>query len=341
MSSTRKNADMTGAPLLETKTLSVEFATHEGVVRAVSEVDLELAAGETLAIVGESGSGKSQMLLSILGLVAGNARVTGSARFRGEELLSAPESRLNQIRGSEIGFVFQDPMTSLNPYLSIGLQLTEPLRIHKGTDRSTAATKAIEMLKAVHMTEPERRMRQYPHQLSGGMRQRVAIAMALICQPEILIADEPTTALDVTVQAQVLSLLREIREQFDAAVILVTHDLGVIAELADRVNVMYAGKIVERGPVDDIFYNCRHPYTEALERSIPQFTEIRPARLEAITGNPPNPAHLPPGCAFHPRCPYRLDVCDQSVPPLESVTPNHAKACFYEGPLRTAAESHA
>jgi oligopeptide/dipeptide ABC transporter ATP-binding protein len=181
-------------------------------------------------------------------------------------------------------------------------------------------------------------MQQYPHQLSGGMRQRVAIAMALICRPEILIADEPTTALDVTVQAQVLSLLREIRERFGTAVILVTHDLGVIAELADRVNVMYAGKIVERGSVEDIFYDCRHPYTEALERSIPQFTAVRPARLTAISGNPPNPVRLPPGCAFAPRCPYRLDVCDKSVPPLESVSANHAKACFYEGPLGTAAE---
>ena len=329
---------MSGAPLLETRKLSVEFSTHEGVVRAVSEVDLELAAGETLAIVGESGSGKSQMLLSILGLVAGNARVSGSARFKGEELVSAPEKRLNQIRGSNVGYVFQDPMTSLNPYLSIGVQLTEPLRIHKGVDRPTANEQAIEMLKAVHMTEPDRRMRQFPHQLSGGMRQRVAIAMALICQPEILIADEPTTALDVTVQAQVLSLLREIREKFGASVILVTHDLGVIAELADRVNVMYAGKIVERGSVEDIFYRCRHPYTEALERSIPQFTETRPARLNAITGNPPNPIHLPPGCAFAPRCPYRLDMCIENVPPLETVAPEHAKACFYEGPMHASME---
>ena len=200
-----------------------------------------------------------------------------------------------------LGFVFQDPMTSLNPYLTIGLQLTEPLRIHKARIASRRAAQAIEMLKAVHITEPERRMQQYPHQLSGGMRQRVAIAMALICRPEILIADEPTTALDVTVQAQVLSLLREIREQFGTAIILVTHDLGVIAELADRVNVMYAGRIVETGSVDDIFYNCRHPYTEALERSIPQLTEVRPARLLAIAGNPPNPLHLPPGCAFAPR----------------------------------------
>jgi len=320
-------------PLLEARALSVEFDTREGTVRAVSDVNLDLAAGETLAIVGESGSGKSQMLLSILGLMARNARVTGSAKFKGEELVGAPESRLNQIRGDSIGFVFQDPMTSLNPYLSIGLQLTEPLRVHKGADRKTAAAQAIEMLKAVDITEPERRMQQYPHQLSGGMRQRVAIAMALVCRPEILIADEPTTALDVTVQAQVLSLLREIRKRFGTAVILVTHDLGVIAELADNVNVMYAGRVVERGSVQDIFYHCRHPYTEALQRSIPQLTEIRPARLAAIAGNPPNPVRLPPGCAFAPRCLYRLESCDKSVPPLELVEGIHVKACFYEGSL--------
>jgi len=329
---------MSDAPLLEVRKLTVDFTTHEGIVHAVSEVDLDLSAGETLAIVGESGSGKSQMLLSTLGLTARNARVSGSVRFQGQELLSASEKRLSQIRGLEIGLVFQDPMTSLNPYLSVGTQLTEPLRVHKGVGRRDAAAQAVEMLKAVHLTEPERRMRQYPHQLSGGMRQRVAIAMALICQPKILIADEPTTALDVTVQAQVLSLLREVRQQFRTAVVLVTHDLGVIAELSDRVNVMYAGKIVERGSVDDIFYNCRHPYTEALERSIPQFTQIRPDRLTAISGNPPNPLHLPPGCAFHPRCPYRLDVCDKKIPILETVSPGHAKACFYEGQLGMATE---
>lgn len=329
---------MTAAPLLEARKLSVDFVTREGMVRAVSEVDLDLAPGETLAIVGESGSGKSQMLMSMLGLMARNARVSGSAKFKGEELLTASEERLNEIRGSSISLVFQDPMTSLNPYLSIGLQLMEPLLVHKGVDRAAAAARAVEMLKSVHITEPERRMEQYPHQLSGGMRQRVAIAMALICKPEILIADEPTTALDVTVQAQVLSLLREIREQFHTAIILVTHDLGVIAELGDRVNVMYAGKIVERGSVDDIFYHCRHPYAEALERSIPQFTKIRPKRLKAISGNPPNPLHLPPGCAFHPRCPYRLEECDKRVPSLETVGPDHAKACFYEGPLGMAEE---
>jgi len=329
---------MAGDPLLQVRDLSVEFFTREGVVRAVSHVDFDLGAGETLAIVGESGSGKSQMLLSLLGLTAGNASVTGSAQLRGFEFVGATAGRLNQIRGAEIGYVFQDPMTSLNPYLTVGLQLTEPLTIHRKLDRATAASQAIKMLQAVHITEPEQRMKQYPHQLSGGMRQRVAIAMALICRPEILIADEPTTALDVTVQAQVLTLLREIRERFGTAIILVTHDLGVIAELADRVNVMYAGKIVETGLVDDIFYRCRHPYTEALERSIPQMSEVRPERLVAIDGNPPSPLRLPPGCAFAPRCKYRLELCDKSVPPLESVGGEHLKACFYEGALDLAGE---
>jgi oligopeptide transport system ATP-binding protein len=321
------------APLLEVRNVSVEFATHEGPVRAVSEVNFEISAGETLAIVGESGSGKSQMLLSLLGLTARNGRVGGSARFKGEELVGANAKRLNRIRGAEIGFVFQDPMTSLNPYLTIGQQLTEPLTVHRHVHGTAARPQAIEMLHAVHMTEPERRMEQYPHQLSGGMRQRVAIAMALICRPELLIADEPTTALDVTVQAQVLALLREVRERFGTAVILVTHDLGVIAELADRVNVMYAGRIVETGSADAIFYNCRHPYTQALEQSIPQLSDNRLERLVAIAGNPPSPLHLPPGCAFHPRCPYRFDPCDKSVPSLEPVEPNHSKACFYEGAL--------
>jgi oligopeptide transport system ATP-binding protein len=304
----------------------------------VSHVDFDLGAGETLAIVGESGSGKSQMLLSLLGLTAQNARVAGSALFKGEDLLSATPGRINQIRGADVGYVFQDPMTSLNPYLTIGLQLTEPLTVHRNVNRATAATRAIEMLQAVDITEPERRMKQYPHELSGGMRQRVAIAMALICRPEILIADEPTTALDVTVQAQVLALLREIRERFGTAIILVTHDLGVIAELADRVNVMYAGRIVETGLVDDIFYRCRHPYTEALERSIPQMSEVRADRLVAIEGNPPNPLRLPPGCAFAPRCRYRLECCDKSVPPLEAAGGEHRKACFYEGALEVTAE---
>jgi len=321
---------MAQAPLLAARDVSVAFSTRGRVVHAVSNVSFELAAGKVLAIVGESGSGKSQMLLAMLGLTARNGKVTGSVLFKGAELLGAPEERLNEIRGQQIGMVFQDPMTALNPYLPVGLQVTEPLLIHKRMDRATADKRAVEMLKAVHISEPERRMRQYPHQLSGGMRQRVAIAMALICDPQILIADEPTTALDVTVQAQVLTLLREIRERFGTSVILVTHDLGVIAELADRVNVMYAGKVVEEGTAEDIFYRCRHPYTEALQRSVPQLSEARGARLVAIAGNPPDLSALPPGCSFAPRCFYRLEKCDKSVPPLESVGGIHAKACFYE-----------
>jgi len=332
---------MSAPPLLEVRDLTVSFSTREGVVHAVTEINLDLTPGETLAIVGESGSGKSQMLLSLLGLSAGNAHITGTALFKGEDLLGATAHRLNQIRGSQIGFVFQDPMTSLNPYLTVGLQLTEPLTLHSRIDRAAAASQAVEMLRAVHITEPEQRMQQYPHELSGGMRQRVAIAMGLICRPEILIADEPTTALDVTVQAEVLALLREIRQQFGTSVILVTHDLGVIAELADRVNVMYAGRIVETGTVDDIFYRCRHPYTEALKRSIPQLTEVRQERLEAIVGSPPNALHLPPGCAFAPRCPYRLECCDKSVPPLVDIGGGHRKACFYEGPLKSDVEQTA
>jgi oligopeptide transport system ATP-binding protein len=327
--------------LLEARNLTVEFITRGHVVHAVTDVNLDLRAREVLAVVGESGSGKSQMLLSMLGLTAANSNVRGSVRFEGEELLGAPESRLNQIRARRIGYVFQDPMTSLNPYLSIGVQLTEPLRVHKGLGKAAAAAQAIEMLRAVHISEPERRMRQYPHQLSGGMRQRVAIGMALICGPEILIADEPTTALDVTVQAQVLSLLREARARMGTAVILVTHDLGVIAELADRVNVMYAGRIVEEGSVDDIFYRCRHPYTEALENSIPQLSDDRSARLAAIEGNPPDLSSVPPGCAFHPRCPYRLGICDREVPPLERVADEHRKACFYQGEMGRGAKTTA
>lgn len=319
--------------LLEARNLTVEFTTRGRIVHAVTDADLNLSAGEVLAVVGESGSGKSQMLLSMLGLTARNSKVSGSVRLDGEELIGASESRLNRIRARRIGYVFQDPMTSLNPYLSIGVQLTEPLQIHKRLGKSEAVAQAVEMLRAVHISEPERRMRQYPHELSGGMRQRVAIAMALVCGPEILIADEPTTALDVTVQAQILSLLREVRERLGTAVILVTHDLGVIAELADRVNVMYAGRMVEKGTVDDIFYRRRHPYTEALENSIPRLSDARSARLTAIEGNPPDLSDVPPGCAFHPRCPYRLGICELAVPALEHVSGQHYKACYYQGEL--------
>ena len=332
---------MAAGILLSARNLTVEFSTRGHVVHAVTEVDLDLVSGEVLAIVGESGSGKSQMLLSMLGLTAPNSRVNGSVRFEGQELLGASEKSLNQVRARKIGYVFQDPMTSLNPYLSIGTQLIEPLRVHKKLGKAAAVAQAVQMLHAVHISDPEQRMRQYPHQLSGGMRQRVAIAMALICGPEILIADEPTTALDVTVQAQVLALLREARERLGTAIILVTHDLGVIAELADRVSVMYAGRIVEKGTVEDIFYRCRHPYTEALENSIPDLVDSRATRMVAIEGNPPDLSAVPAGCAFHPRCPYRFGMCDQAVPTLERVDGNHFKACFYSGELGRKAKAGA
>ncbi len=327
---------MAATSLLTARRLTVAFHTRGRVVHAVTEVDFDVRAGEILAIVGESGSGKSQMLLGMLGLTANNAEVSGSARFDGEDLIGAPERQLNQVRARRVGYVFQDPMTALNPYLTIGTQLTEPLRVHKRVAKAAAAAQAVEMLKAVHISEPEARLRQYPHQLSGGMRQRVAIAMALICGPEVLIADEPTTALDVTVQAQVLELLREVRERFGTAIVLVTHDLGVIAELADRVCVMYAGRIVESGTVEDIFYRRRHPYTEALENSIHDLAAPRTERLAAIEGNPPDLRAVPPGCAFHPRCAYRLEVCDQRRPVLETVAEGHRSACHFQGQLGRA-----
>ena len=329
---TNAQAD-TAAPLIDVRDLSVEFATPDGIVHAVSGVDLAVAPGEFVGIVGESGSGKSQLLLSLLGLNAGNGRVLGSIRYRGRELVGVPARQLNQIRGDRISMVFQDPMTSLNPHLTIGRQLTEGLRYHRRSSAADARRRATEMLKAVHLTEPERRLDQYPHELSGGMRQRVMIAMALICEPELILADEPTTALDVTVQAQILALLRELRERFGTAVVLVTHDLGVVAEVADRVAVMYGGRIVETGSTEDLFYRGRHPYTEGLQRSIPRLDESRSERLATIPGSPPNLLHPPPGCAFAPRCVYRQARCEQTLPRLQSVADGHRRACFHEGAL--------
>jgi oligopeptide transport system ATP-binding protein len=240
---------------------------------------------------------------------------------------------LNRIRGEHISMIFQDPMTALNPYLTVAQQITEVVRTHKGLDRRTAERRALEMLEAVHITEPARRLRQYPHELSGGMRQRVMIAMALIAEPEILLADEPSTALDVTVQAQILSLLKELRARTGTAVVLVTHDLGVIAEVADRVCVMYAGRLVEQASVQELFEHPRHPYTEALQRSIPRLDRPLAPRLATIGGNPPNPADRAPGCPFAPRCLYRMNVCDTAPPPLTPVASDHLKACYYEGAL--------
>jgi len=324
---------MEGEPLLEIRNLSIGYQGDLGMLRAVDGVSLSLSPGEFLGIVGESGSGKSQLLLAMLGLTSPGARVGGSIRYRGRELVGAPESALAAVRGARIGMIFQDPMTALNPYLTIGTQLTEGVRHHRGLSRGAARRRALELLDAVHIAEPRRRLDQHPHELSGGMRQRIVIAMALICEPDILLADEPTTALDVTVQAQILTLLRELRERTRVAVILVTHDLGVIAEVADRVAVMYAGRIVEQTDVRRLFARARHPYTEALRRSIVSLTGPLPERLPTIGGSPPNPADLPPGCAFEPRCGYAFDRCRAAAPPLVDVEPGHARACFHEGPL--------
>jgi oligopeptide/dipeptide ABC transporter ATP-binding protein len=325
--------DVGGAPLLAIRDLSVSYPDAAGAVRVVDGVGLDLAPGEFLGIVGESGSGKSQLLLALLGLNGPRARLGGSIRYRGEELVGAPERALARLRGARIGMIFQDPMTALNPYLSVGTQLTEGIRHHQGLGRRAAQQRALELLEAVHVPEPRRRFAQHPHELSGGMRQRMVIAMTLICEPDIVLADEPTTALDVTVQAQILSLLRDLRARTRAALILVTHDLGVIAEIADRVAVMYAGRIVEQARAEPLFAAPRHPYTEGLRSSIVAITGPLPEKLPSIAGNPPDPGALPPGCAFAPRCPYVFARCLAERPPLVEVAPEHFKACFYDGPL--------
>jgi oligopeptide/dipeptide ABC transporter ATP-binding protein len=321
------------AALLAIRDLRVSFGTDMGALHAVDGVNLELAPGEFVGVVGESGSGKTQLLLAMLGLNGPAARTSGSIRYRGQELVGAGEPILRRLRGARIAMVFQDPMTALNPYLTIGTQLTEGLRHHQGASRAAARRRALELLDAVHITEPERRFAQHPHELSGGMRQRIVIAMALICEPDILLADEPTTALDVTVQAQILALLRELRSRTQAAIVLVTHDLGVIAEVADRMLVMYAGRVVEQAGVRRLFAATRHPYTEGLRRSIVPLTGPLPERLPAIGGNPPDSAALPRGCAFAPRCAYAFEPCPTAPPPLVPVVPEHLCACYYGGPL--------
>jgi len=324
---------MRDPPLLQVRDLTVTYPGAAGAVRVVDGVSLDLAPGEFLGIVGESGSGKTQLLLSLLGLNGTGARLDGSVRYRGEELVGASDRAFARLRGARIGMIFQDPMTALNPYLTVGAQLTEGIRHHQGIGRREARRRALELLDAVHVPEPRQRFAQHPHELSGGMRQRVVIAMTLICEPDIVLADEPTTALDVTVQAQILALLRDVRARTRAALVLVTHDLGVIAEVADRVAVMYAGRIVEQASVERLFAHPRHPYTEGLRRSIVDLEGTLPARLASIQGNPPDPAALPPGCAFAPRCPYVLERCRAERPPLAEAAPGHERACFYDGPL--------
>jgi oligopeptide transport system ATP-binding protein len=315
--------------LLEVDNLNVRFATHEGEVAAVNALSFQLEAGAALGIVGESGSGKSQTAFALMGLLAKNGQATGAVRYSGTDLLRLPESELNRWRGAEIAMIFQDPMTSLNPYLTVEEQLVEVLRFHKGMDRRPASAESLRMLDAVKIAEPAKRLKMYPHELSGGMRQRVVIAMALLCKPKLLIADEPTTALDVTVQAQILRLLQDLRRDFNTAVIMITHDLGVIAGLCDQVLVMYAGRVMEYGSVEAIFAEPSHPYTRGLLHAMPridadQHTEA--ARLVAIPGNPPNLLALPPGCPFAPRCVDRREACLKPAPLLDFAT-GRKRAC--------------
>ena len=309
--------------LLEVTDLQTQFPTRAGLVKAVDGVSFSIGEGELLGLVGESGCGKSITALSIMRLISKPGKISGgSIKFKGEELTTAATERLREIRGNDIAMIFQDPMTSLNPVFTVGEQIAEALRLHRKLDRKAAWAAAIEAMKEVSIPSPERRVKDYPHQLSGGMRQRVMIAMALACNPELLIADEPTTALDVTIQAQILELLDELRKTRKLAVLLITHDLGVVAEVADRVCVMYTGKIVEESDVEELFENPKHPYTRGLLRSVPKLTEIgstKSERLKTIDGTVPSPTNLPNGCHFAPRCDKRLDMCTRGEIPLLSL----------------------
>jgi peptide/nickel transport system ATP-binding protein len=322
-----------GERLLEVKGLKTYFFTDEGVVRAVDGIDLYIDKGETLGVVGESGCGKTVTALSILRLIAmpPGRIVEGQILYEGRDLVTLPAGQMRRVRGKEISMVFQEPMTSLNPVFTIGEQIAEAIRLHEGLGRRAAMAKTVEMLKLVHMPNPERRVKEYPHQLSGGMRQRVMIAMALSCNPKLLIADEPTTALDVTIQAQILDLLNELKAKLGMAVLLITHDMGVIAETAQRVMVMYAAKVVEEAPVKELFKEPLHPYTQGLLRSIPRIdlAATKRQRLEPIPGTVPTlRGALKPGCRFAPRCALAKPMHFENTPPLKEVRPGHKVACF-------------
>ncbi len=317
--------------ILEVENLRTEFRTEEGVVHAVNGISYQLSEGETLGIVGESGCGKSVSVLSIMRLLPSPpARITGSVRFKGTDLLTLSEAEMRKIRGAQIGMIFQDPLTSLNPVLTIGYQMIEPLQLHLGMDKEEARERAVELLEMVGIPAARNRLDDYPHQFSGGMRQRVMIAMALACNPALLIADEPTTALDVTIQAQIVDLMKRLRDEIGMSLIWITHDLGVVAGLAERVIVMYAGFIVEDALIDDLYENPRHPYTKALLNSLPRMDGSPGEKLETIEGLPPDLIALPKGCPFAARCKYAKPICFEQRPSLEEIAPGRRLACWVD-----------
>lgn len=318
--------------LLEVKNLHTYFKTKKGIVKAVNDVTYSLDAGKTLGIVGESGSGKSVSAMSIIKLLDGNGYIeSGSITFDGKDILQCTDKEMYHIRGNEISVIFQEPMTSLNPVFTVERQIGETLQIHQNMTKKEARKRAVDLLADVKIPNPERVAKQYPFQLSGGMRQRVMIAMALACKPKLLIADEPTTALDVTIQAQILKLMNDLKAQMGASILFITHDLGVIHEMADEVAVMYCGQIVEKAPARTIFHDgtYSHPYTEGLMTSIPQLNTPKGEKLDAIPGSVPNPLYLPQGCKFGPRCKYCTKRCEEAEPPLQEVEPGHVVRCFY------------
>jgi oligopeptide transport system ATP-binding protein len=317
-------------PLLAVKDLKTNFYTEEGVVQAVNGVSYDIMPGEILGLVGESGCGKTVSALSILRLIPDppGKIVGGEIMFEGEDIIKMDEDEVRHIRGNKIGMIFQEPMTSLNPVLTIGRQLTETLELHLKMDKQAATRRAVELLEMVGIPEAKQRINDYPHQFSGGMRQRVMIAMALSCNPKLLLADEPTTALDVTIQAQILELLTRLTRELGTAVIVITHNLGVVARYADRVNVMYAGKVIETATAPELYANPRHPYTLGLLKSVPRLDEIRKEKLDPIEGMPPDLVHLGPGCPFRPRCRFAVDRCKEENPPLIAVAEAHSAACW-------------
>jgi len=314
--------------LLEVNDLHVSFPTEDGLVKAVDGVSFSVARGETLGVVGESGSGKSVSFLTVMGLInKDQAQITGEVLFKGQDLLKLPADEMRAIQGEEIAMIFQDPLTALNPVIKVGYQISEMFTQHRKVSKKEAFEESIALLDLVGIPKPRERAKQYPHEFSGGMRQRAMIAMALALNPDLLIADEPTTALDVTVQAQILDLIDKVQEEFNASVVIVTHDLGVVAEHCDNIMVMYAGRIAEYGEREDIYYNAHHPYTWGLLGSISRLDQDRSERLQPIRGLPPSLIYVPPGCPFNPRCPHVMDICTKEVPPLLPSDGHHASAC--------------